>query len=226
MVLGPGGDPGVADPDAVVVVGRGGHVPIVPDTVPIAAARHAVPGLVFRDGLTWAAATGGRRPGNDRIWDDQKQLQSHTTSRCVTGTSGDAQSRRSGRPSKVSRSAQVWSRGGLSFREDCCCAMQAADSWMSALSCLTGRYHGSGERCAVDVFVGLADAPNFPERVTRHTTIRALSRNDMTGSRYVVACILTIPVVSKGDDNIGHSSWISEACCCWRITRRRNRGRY
>ena len=61
-------------------------LPIVPDTVPIFAVRHAVPGLV-----PGRADLGGRRRRRaSRKWPilgRQKQPQSHMISRCVTGTS-------------------------------------------------------------------------------------------------------------------------------------------
>jgi len=50
VFLRPGGDPGVADPDAVIKGRRGGHGTIVPDTVPVSGLRHAVPGLVSGTG--------------------------------------------------------------------------------------------------------------------------------------------------------------------------------
>jgi hypothetical protein len=45
VVLRPGADPGIADPDTVVEPWREAHDPIVPDPVPEPPQRHAVPVL-------------------------------------------------------------------------------------------------------------------------------------------------------------------------------------
>ena len=46
VILGAGGDAGVADADAVVVDGGGSHGAIIPEPIPEPVERHAVPGLV------------------------------------------------------------------------------------------------------------------------------------------------------------------------------------
>jgi hypothetical protein len=69
VLLGPGGDPGVADPDAVVVGGRGGHGADRPGYRPATYVATRSFGTSFRDGLTWKDAGGGRRPGNGRFRD-------------------------------------------------------------------------------------------------------------------------------------------------------------
>ena len=65
VFLRPGGDPGAADPDAVIKGGRGGHGTDRPGSR--GAARGS--GTGFRDALTWKDATSRRRPGNGRFRD-------------------------------------------------------------------------------------------------------------------------------------------------------------
>ena len=67
VFLGPGGDPGIADADAVVVGGRGGHGADRPGYRPDSCVATRGSGTSFWDGLTWKDVTGGCRPGNGRI---------------------------------------------------------------------------------------------------------------------------------------------------------------
>ena len=67
VFMGPGGDPGVADVDAVVVAEGGGHRADRLAYRPATGGATRGSGTSSQDGLTWAAATGGGRPGNGRF---------------------------------------------------------------------------------------------------------------------------------------------------------------
>ena len=84
VFLGPGGDPGVADADAVVVGGHGGHGADRPAYRPATGGATRNFGTSFRDELSWAAAGGGRSPGNDRFRDGRdRRLSGEARSRLV-----------------------------------------------------------------------------------------------------------------------------------------------